>query len=114
MADLVSYYSNDEKAMPSLMATSDCRDWSSDCTCSVCKQRKTDAPKKLKSLFEDYNIITLTHTKALTPHQYLLCPIEMPAFVFRTRTWGKKAVDGEDRTIKADNKARDSRYCSIP
>ncbi|KAI0600021.1 P-loop containing nucleoside triphosphate hydrolase protein [Biscogniauxia sp. FL1348] len=86
MADLKSYYAG-EGIKPTLMETADCRNWTSDCKCMVCKRKSTDKGKKMVSLFEDYNYIAIETEDTLTPHQYFLCHFEMTAFVFRTRTW---------------------------
>ncbi|KAI1383576.1 P-loop containing nucleoside triphosphate hydrolase protein [Hypoxylon trugodes] len=87
MADLKSYY-EEGNAPPTLMNTKDCRNWTSDCKCSVCKSRNAqETTKQVVSLFEDYNWITVETTEKLTPHQYILCHYEIMAFVFKTRTW---------------------------
>lgn len=93
MSDPKSYYVEidwDEK--PALMDRSDCRNWVSDCACTVCKERKTGPRKQMKSVFDSYNGITLESWHRLTPHQYLLCPVEIKAFIFATRQWGKKKL----------------------
>ncbi|KAI1372638.1 P-loop containing nucleoside triphosphate hydrolase protein [Hypoxylon crocopeplum] len=86
MADLKSYYAT-QGSKPTLMETTDCRNWTSDCKCSVCKNKNANEDKKMVSLFEDYNYIAIETKEKLTPHQYFLCHFEMAAFVFRTRTW---------------------------
>ncbi|KAI1750558.1 P-loop containing nucleoside triphosphate hydrolase protein [Xylaria castorea] len=90
MADMKSYYAHTSTKL-NLMDTSDCRNWISDCKCEVCKSKMTNKKdsSKIVSLFEDYNYIAIESTTTLTPHQYFLCHFEMPAFVFKTRTWGK-------------------------
>jgi hypothetical protein len=92
MADLDSFYTENNYRKPELMDTSDCRNWTSDCTCTVCKENKTVVNKKIVPLFNNYNFITLEHWDELTDHQYILCPNEMHSFVFRTRTWGKRSL----------------------
>ncbi|KAF9891838.1 hypothetical protein FE257_003323 [Aspergillus nanangensis] len=96
MADLVSYYTHTLSPKPILMDISDCRNWSSDCECSICKGKRAGQQRNLESRFEDYNLLTLESNDKdlkleadceLTPHQYLLCPAEIPAYVFKTRTW---------------------------
>ncbi|KAF2104706.1 ATPase [Rhizodiscina lignyota] len=77
---------------PRLRDRTDLRNWNSDCTCSICRQPNRKHEKKTQPLFDGYNNITLEGWDDLNPHQYLLCPLEMPAFVFRTRTWEKLVV----------------------
>ena len=67
-----------------------CRTFFTDCTCPVCEQRRVTGERKVLALFEDYNGLSPTETDELEVHQYLLCPFEMPAFVFKTRAWGKE------------------------
>ncbi|OTB06589.1 hypothetical protein M426DRAFT_318656 [Hypoxylon sp. CI-4A] len=86
MTDLKSYYES-QGAKPSLLETTDCRNWTSDCKCSVCKNKNANKDKKMVSLFEDYNYIAIETQDELTTHQYFLCHYEMMSFVFRTRTW---------------------------
>ncbi|KAI5926623.1 P-loop containing nucleoside triphosphate hydrolase protein [Camillea tinctor] len=86
MADLKSYYTN-EGSGPRLLGRADCRNWTSDCRCAVCKRKNTGSEKKVVALYEDYNMIAIETTDTLTRHQYFLCHFEMMAFVFRTRTW---------------------------
>ncbi len=80
-----SYYAEESSGLEH-MNISDCRRWISDCACAVCRENKS-ASKNISSIFEDYNFITLQR-KELTKYHYLLCPKEMPVFVFKTRTWG--------------------------
>ncbi|KAL4894971.1 hypothetical protein BDV59DRAFT_174221 [Aspergillus ambiguus] len=87
VSDIASFYAQFPDSKPRLMDSSDDRKWSTDCECSVCKQRAQETQRKVKGRFEDYNDIALQSTKTLTPHGYLLCPTEIPAYVFKTRTW---------------------------
>jgi hypothetical protein len=89
MVDSNKYYTEFPSDKPILMDVSDCRKWISDCTCTVCKEHKGREAKKLQSPFESYNHITLERWHDLKLHQYLLCPKDIRAFVFRTRNWGK-------------------------
>ena len=89
MADLVSYYTENVDEKPTHIGRSDIRNWVSDCTCLVCKEKE---PATKVALFNLYDTITLESRRTLTPHEYLLCPAEIPAYVFRTRTWGKKQL----------------------
>lgn len=68
----------------------DLRGWQSDCSCTVCQQRKTRSDKPIVSLFENYQWFSPSEIETLTDHQYMLCPLEIPAFVFRTRVWGRR------------------------
>jgi hypothetical protein len=89
MVDLKTYYADFPSMKPRLMGGGDCRKWISDCTCIVCKEKKGTETKKLQSPFETYNGITLEQWDNIETHQYFLCPKEIDAFVFRTRSWGK-------------------------
>ncbi|KAI0448307.1 P-loop containing nucleoside triphosphate hydrolase protein [Xylaria acuta] len=88
MADMKSYYASTSNKLY-LMDMADCRNWTSDCKCEVCKSKIADKKdgSKTTSLFEDYNHIAIETQSTLTPHQYFLCRFEMPTFVFKTRTW---------------------------
>ena len=89
MTDLTGYYTEETIDQPYLMTEPDGRNWTSDCSCSHCKDSKNGNEKKVEAMFEQYNNITLEHWDELTFHQYLLCPVEIKAFVFATRKWGK-------------------------
>lgn len=57
-----------------------------DCFCPVCiksQDRNSDIPAK----FADYDDIWPLLREKLTNHQYFLCTREVPAFVFRVRSW---------------------------
>ncbi|KAI1854569.1 hypothetical protein JX265_007560 [Neoarthrinium moseri] len=85
MTDLKAYYIEHAHHKPNLMDAGDCRDWTTDCMCSSCRQYKTVAREEQKSPFSSYNKITLK--RKLTAHQYLLCQYEIEAFIFATRDW---------------------------
>ncbi|KAI0190854.1 P-loop containing nucleoside triphosphate hydrolase protein [Astrocystis sublimbata] len=94
MVDMKLYHAN-ITASPLLMDTSDCRKWTSDCTCKVCKSKvaNNQGCKMVAPLFDDYNNITIEDEHfTLTPHQYFLCQFEIPAFVFKTRKWERVHV----------------------
>lgn len=92
MTDLKAHFSDTGLgSAPGLLGLEDCRNWSSDCKCSVCRTKTTDEAKSL-ALFEDYNRITIETTDELTTHQYFLCYYEIVSFVFKTRTWGKLII----------------------
>ncbi|KAF2967481.1 hypothetical protein GQX73_g6097 [Xylaria multiplex] len=90
MVDMKFYYSDDNNVLR-LMDTADCRNWTSDCKCGVCRHKTINGEDgtKIVSRFEDYNYIAIETRRTLSPHQYFLCFPEIPAFVFKTRTWGK-------------------------
>jgi hypothetical protein len=102
MVDLKSYYAslkadpkdsrNDPNTRPIMMDRSDLRNWTSDCACPICIKKTEHL--KLDSKFTDinYNGITNIHTKRLTDHHYFLCPKEIYAFIFKTRSWGKYSI----------------------
>ena len=91
MVDMQSYLEDPNHICPNLMDTADCRNWTSDCKCKVCRKRVEDEKDGVEMffLFEDYNHLAPESTYELTTHQYFLCNFEMPAFVFKTRTWGE-------------------------
>lgn len=62
---------------------------SSDCSCTVCKQKQTRSGHATTALFEAYRTLDPRKQATLSDHQYMLMPIEVPAFVFKTRVWGK-------------------------
>ncbi|KAI0514731.1 P-loop containing nucleoside triphosphate hydrolase protein [Xylaria bambusicola] len=96
MVDIESFYEDTKESEPSLMNVDDCRNWMSDCKCRVCREKLKNADDYIKvvPLFEDYNYITIQTIDTLTTHQYFLCTSEMPAFVFKTRTWETLHVGG--------------------
>lgn len=88
MTDVKQYYSEWTRRKPEFMDRSDLGVWTSDCTCSACKQgRGTIArPSNGWSTFTK-----LSDKSELDPADYLLCPSEIPAFVFRSRHWGESS-----------------------
>lgn len=89
MTDVQQYYAAFFPSKPAFLDTSDLRRWTTDCTCAICKQRSINLETGARSIFEDYTLITRVGSQKLTDHEYLLCPFEVPAFVFKTRTWGE-------------------------
>lgn len=85
MVDMESY----ERKKEILFESDNCRNFISDCICRVCRKRRETAGKKVLALFEDYNDISPMERSDLTDHQYLICPSRIPAFIFKTRQWGK-------------------------
>ncbi|KAK7413764.1 hypothetical protein QQX98_007331 [Neonectria punicea] len=69
------------------MDMSDIRNWTTHCSCHVCKDRQVSEGEQMTSLFEDYNFIARNEEWELTPHQYLLCQQRMKTFIFGTRRW---------------------------
>ncbi|KAK3994205.1 ATPase [Cladorrhinum sp. PSN332] len=101
MIDPKGYYMNREgDAPPSFIGSSDCRPSLADGTCAFCKDHakiRTNseggaAKNGIVALYGDYNDITLEDYDQLTVHQYLLCPIEIQGFVFKTRKWERLFV----------------------
>ncbi|KAJ3576726.1 hypothetical protein NPX13_g3611 [Xylaria arbuscula] len=88
MVDMQSYFLA-EGTRPEQLDTTDSRNWTSDCKCEVCRKKIENEENRVEmvSLFEDYNKIVPDEDDTLTDHQYLLCDFEIPAFVFKTRTW---------------------------
>lgn len=89
MIDLETCYKERSSERPALLEDTDCRRWSSDCTCNVCQKRNVEGPRKLESPFDDYNDIVPDAGGKLTFHMYLLCPSSIYALVFKMRKWGK-------------------------
>ncbi|KAI1195290.1 P-loop containing nucleoside triphosphate hydrolase protein [Nemania serpens] len=89
MVDMKFYHASYRIPLANMVNTADCRNWTSDCNCEVCKRAITDDKGRISmiSLFEDYSDIAPESRTTLTPHQYFLCHFEVPAFVFKTRTW---------------------------
>ncbi|KAK4227773.1 ATPase [Podospora fimiseda] len=104
MVDMEGYFMNREGYNPpNLVGSSDCRPALADGTCAYCKGHartrvnsesgggvKTNSG--IVALYQNYNDITLEDFDELTPHQYLLCPIDIQAFVFKTRKWERLFV----------------------
>lgn len=89
MTDMQQYYADNHTSKPQFTDVSDLRRWTTDCTCAVCKVRSVDLVAAARSNFEDYQTATRVDNPELTDHKYLLCPFEIPAFVFKTRSWGE-------------------------
>ncbi|KAI1338623.1 P-loop containing nucleoside triphosphate hydrolase protein [Xylariaceae sp. FL0016] len=86
MVDVKAYFADRGRSVL-LMSSDDCRSWTSDCRCRVCKQQTAEGGnRKIVPLFYDYNDIDIEE-QTLKPHQYFLCSHEIHAYVFRTRTW---------------------------
>ena len=90
MVDMDAYMETFPDRRPKFMgSTSDGRTWVSDCTCSVCNQRrKTSEVKKSTAIFNAYQGLPPKTMDKLEDEQYLLLPSQIYAYVFRTRTWG--------------------------
>jgi hypothetical protein len=75
--------------IPNLMDKSDHRDFVSDCPCHICSESKNEKLQKT-AIFDRYDNITPKNQPTLTNHQCFLCAKQVYAFVFKTRTWGKR------------------------
>jgi hypothetical protein len=95
MTDMQQYYAADFPSKPLFLDGSDLRRWATDCICAVCKQRSINLETGARSVFEDYTLITRIGSPELSEHEYLLCPFEVPAFVFKTRTWGESICQSQ-------------------
>ncbi|KAF4954068.1 hypothetical protein FSARC_12235 [Fusarium sarcochroum] len=95
MVDCEAYLERYSFNKPNLMGYGDLRLGSSDCTCGVCKIRHATG-QDVSALFDDYDQIRIDTGIELTWHQKFLCPTTIPAFVFRTRTWGELQFPGAD------------------
>lgn len=89
MTDMQEHYAADYDSRPRVLDSSDLRRWTTDCNCAVCKQRSINLETGMRSIFEDYQSATPVDDPELSDHEYLLCPSQVPAFVFKTRTWGE-------------------------
>ncbi|KAG6362329.1 hypothetical protein INS49_010559 [Diaporthe citri] len=87
MTDMQQYYTANSRLKPDFLDGSDLRRWISDCICAVCRMKSINLETSAQSIFEKYCKKTRLTSPKLTDHQYLLCPFEIPAFVFKTRTW---------------------------
>ncbi|KAF2091476.1 hypothetical protein K490DRAFT_32941 [Saccharata proteae CBS 121410] len=95
MADMEAYYSENPRMRPELNLGSykDTQNWVTDCTCAVCRGRKSMNKSRRNVVFEGSDNITLDLYDGLDDHQYFLCPFEIWSFIFRTRTWESLHVD---------------------
>ncbi|KAK1831670.1 hypothetical protein QBC39DRAFT_350605 [Podospora conica] len=88
MVDIKGYFEEQQGSRPETMGKEDCRPSDADGSCAFCKERKQKGhvgKTGVMALFEDYN--NIYPDEELTNHQYLLCPAEIEAFVFKTRAW---------------------------
>ncbi|KAK1962267.1 ATPase [Colletotrichum sublineola] len=85
MVDLDSYYTTRSDTTPSSIGTDDLRNWSTECTCQICKTRKQSLDRKIAPLFSTFARKGIE--TGLTNHEALLCPSAVMAYVFRIRTW---------------------------
>ncbi|KAI6306758.1 hypothetical protein MCOR34_007871 [Pyricularia oryzae] len=94
MTDIEAYIES-ESFDPARAVVGDIREWVSDCSCSVCKTGKSRrlaggfsaAKYDQLDLSDRFPTGDLETKKDLVA--YLLLPEEIPAYVFRTRTWEK-------------------------
>ncbi|KAF4536434.1 ATPAse [Lasiodiplodia theobromae] len=87
MADLKQYFTLHDDNIPRIRTALDTQIWTTDCICSVCLERRKDSNNEMMAPFKHYDLTTLETRDELTRHEYLLCPFEMPVFVFKTRSW---------------------------
>ncbi|KAH7134106.1 hypothetical protein EDB81DRAFT_803177 [Dactylonectria macrodidyma] len=94
MSDVKSHFTMEPWVKPNLMDLSDLRNWSTNCSCSVCAKRKDVDYTQISSMFEDYNSICREDADEweLSMHQYLLCPQHIKAFIFGSRRWERLHV----------------------
>lgn len=86
MTDLKQFYKDSPHRKPDFIDDMDLGVWTSDCTCSACKQGKGTTRRTR----DDWSTFKLASDQSkLEPAEYLLCPREIPAFFFRTRAWGE-------------------------
>lgn len=97
MVDMKDHY--DETGLtPIQMTPRDCRPNHVDGSCDYCRLLRRESGKKneedsMVALFEDYNFITVDDADVRDdPHICVLSPVEVSAFVFKTRTWGESEV----------------------
>lgn len=98
MSDLEQYTARASRASGVLqsggLCVGDIREWISDCSCFVCKSRKSSKAYDEYSMAR-FNSIKMTRKLPSCCEQetvfemlvYLLLPSTIPAYVFRTRTW---------------------------
>lgn len=86
MTDVKQFYTDSPHRNLKFMDRTDLGVWTSDCTCHACKQGKGTTRRTR----DDWSTFILMSTQSeLDPADYLLCPGEIQAFVFRTRAWGE-------------------------
>lgn len=91
MVDPQMYYADYQGDKPSLMGEHDLRNWTSDCACSVCKADNNNRANDMVNIkFGGYSAIGLDYP--IKPHQFLLFPHSVKAFVFATRSWGRSTI----------------------
>lgn len=111
MVDLKGYFQDmnviqdgkSHASRPDLMCTDDCRPSFVDGTCAFCQDRKSAGRKGTQgviALFEDYNFIVPEDDWEPENHIYLLCPVGIKAFAFKTRMWGKLSLPWENTTTQ--------------
>jgi hypothetical protein len=96
MVDMKKYYSDiDFSRRPIVTANAPDKSWVTDCACVVCRRRKEEAAQSewKTEIFGDYHRIYPESYKSLKAHKYFLLPHKLWAFVFKTRTWGKRYIN---------------------
>jgi hypothetical protein len=110
MVDMKKYYSDidskkENPSKPTIPALRSEKTWVTDCTCVVCRKRKEDVSrsKPTLQLFADFYRLFPEHAK-LEPHKLFLLPHKLWAFVFKTRTWGKKQKHAQNQIVNRWNR----------
>ncbi|TLS28202.1 hypothetical protein PpBr36_00036 [Pyricularia pennisetigena] len=95
MTDIEAYIETQSPNLPEPLSD-DLREWVTDCRCPACKSGKSLNSTDLIGL-EDLDRLDLSNKLPTGDHEeettadliaYVLLPEEIPAYVFRTRTWG--------------------------
>ena len=91
MVDIQVYYAERDPAnRPLLGDTYDTPAYGvSECLCHVCLKSKQRGVRPKSSRYSSYDDLYPEKTKSLTDHQYFLCPPSVPAYIFKSRAWGK-------------------------
>ena len=95
MTDIAGYFAGNPgpDIRPELMGMTGIRNWTSECECETCKKRRLIGNDQSSPRFIEYHgDITLKNNKTLRTKDYLLLPSTIPAFVFKTRTWGEEII----------------------
>ena len=90
MVDSQEYYAENPQNRPVLGEIGDTPAYSvSECLCHVCLKTKQRGIRPKISRYSNYDDLYPETTKALTNHQYFLCPPSVYAYIFKSRAWGK-------------------------
>lgn len=100
MVDIKDHLDEETTEVPRLMDRSDIRPNGADGSCLFCRRLKREKGEEggrgqdNVALFDNFNDIPLDEATNCgnDPHFCVLCPVEVNAFVFKTRQWGKAAL----------------------